>query len=604
MTSHTDKKGNDSPLNEPSHLREYLEYYKTLSSPGYGILVTGDWGSGKTFQVNEILNQDEIHYISLFGAQTTEEIYSAVYAKMHPLKSLTKGIANSANGAGIGPVNVGGLLSGVANAIIREQVNNDRILVFDDLERSKIDPNDLLGVFNKYIEHHNCRVVVLAHDKEITEVFKGIKEKVFGQTISIVPQTSKAFDSFTSKIKDPTTLRTITKLKPAILDIFTQSETHSLRILKHSLEDLIRLFGALTPEHKSNGTAILELTSLFLALSLEVRAGRIDELCIKDRSGSIIRHQMKVARKEKTSEIPKIYKASTRYKNIDISNKLLTDEVLTSMLFKGSYSDTSIQASLNKSLYFTSPEDLPAWLVFMKFDELSDKESHEAAEKLKIQFTNRELIEPGEMLQLFSLRFLLSEMGLISRNFSETEEDCKQYMEDLLSQHKIKPFAGYRDNFTTGYGGYAFWVEESYNKHFSRLNNYLKDTQIRAEKQRHPEIAKTLLTLISTDGDEFAGKISHTNGGKNDFATTDVLASIQPSDFVQEWMGSPAKNWRHISRGLEQRYSAGQLQTTLKSEKSWMKEVIILIDREIIKSKGIRKKRIERILPLSLRNMV
>ncbi|MFJ2709777.1 hypothetical protein ACIOZM_02680 [Pseudomonas sp. NPDC087346] len=603
MTSHTAKNGNDSTLNEPSLLREYLEYYKTLSNPGYGILVTGDWGSGKTYQVTEILDKDEIHYISLFGAQSTEEIYSAVYAKMHPMKSITKGIANSSNGAGAGPVNLGGLLSGIANAIIREQVDNDKILVFDDLERSKIDINDLLGVFNKYIEHHNCRVIVVAHDKKITDALKEIKEKVFGQTIPITPQTSKAFDSFTNAIKSPTTSATLTKLKPVILDIFDQSKTHSLRILRHSLEDLTRLFNALTNNHKSNEAAILELTSLFLALSLEIRAGRLDESSLKDRSGSIIRHRLKVSRKEKISKIPDIYTASMRYKNIDISNKILADDVLTSMLINGSYSETRIRECLNNSLYFTNPEDLPAWLVFMKFDELSDKESHDAAEKLKTQFTNREVIEPGEMLQLFSLRFLLSEMGLIPRSLSETEEDCREYMEDLLSQGRIKYIVDYRYNLPS-YGGYSFWVEDSYNKNFSRLNNYLKDVQNRAEKQRFPEIAKTLLSLISSNGEEFAEKISYTNGGSNEFASIDILASILPSDFVQEWMGSPAKNWRHISRGLEQRYSDGKISTTLKKEKSWMKEVVSLIDREIIKSKGIRKKRIERILPLSLRNMI
>ncbi|MNR14683.1 hypothetical protein D3C85_1311700 [compost metagenome] len=147
-------------------------------------------------------------------------------------------------------------------------------------------------------------------------------------------------------------------------------------------------------------------------------------------------------------------------------------------------------------------------------------------------------------------------------------------------------------------------MENSYTEHFSRINIYLKEVQIKAGKKRYPEFAKTLLTLISSDGEVFAEKISHTNGGQNEFAAIDVLASIPPSDFVQEWMGSPAKNWRHISRGLEQRYSGGQLETSLKSEKSWIKEVITIIDREKIKSKGIRKKRIERILQLSLRGMI
>lgn len=608
MTSQIEAADKTLPLDEPSHLKEYLDYYKTLSNPGYGVLVTGDWGSGKTHQVKEILNPNEMHYISLFGIQTTEEIYSSVFAKMYPGRSAAKDIANASNGSGAGPVNLGGLLSGVANAIIRESVNNDKIIVFDDLERSSVNTNDLLGAFNKYVEHHSCRVIVLAHDKKIAEEFKGIKEKVFGQTIAVIPQTSKAFDAFVGALKDHPDSTQIIGLKSEILDTFEQSETHSLRILKHSLEDLVRLFSALSPVHKANKDALLELTSLFFALSLEVRSGRIDELGLKDRSDKIIRFQMAASKKDPKTTTPKIYESYIRYKNIDIRSRILNDEVLTSILIKGSYSTANIQKSLNESFYFADPADLPAWQVFMNFDEVDDSVSHDAAEKLKHQFDNGQIIESGEILHLFSLRLLMSDMGIIPTNLEETEAACIKYMEDLLALDKMEPFTGYdlywEHSLSTGHASYVFWIEDSYKNHFKRLKDYLKEAQGRATKNRYPEFKKTLLNLITTDGKKFAEMISHTNGGQNRFASIDILSSIDPSDFVQEWMGSKAINWRHIARGLEQRYSSGQLSSTLKEEKNWLKNVINLIDQEKRKSKGIRRKRIERILPLSLRNMI
>ncbi|WP_458722854.1 P-loop NTPase fold protein [Pseudomonas brenneri] len=589
---------------DSSHLKEYLHYYKNLSSPGYGVLVTGDWGSGKTHQVTQILNHNEIHYISLFGTQTTEEIYSSVYAKMHPALAFTKDVANSSDGAGVGPVNIGGLFSGLANALIREQVKNDKILIFDDLERSKIDTNDLLGVFNKYIEHHECRVIVLAHDKKIADAFKGYKEKVFGQTIVITPQTSQAFDSFAENIKQPSTATTIKKLKPVILDIFNESETYSLRILKHSVEDLSRLLDLLTSAHKSNEVALIEFCSLFVALSLEVRAGRMEEADLKDRENTIFRYQMAVNREAKTAP-PPIKMAADRYKSIDLGNRILNDDVLTRLLIKGIYSKPLVHDSLNESLYFTKAADLPAWIVFMKFDELSESESRDAAEKLIKQFNSRDITTPGEILHLFALRFLLSEMTMIPRNLDQVEEDCKKYLDDLLDQKKIQPLRGLLQirgsGFSDSFGGYAYWVEESYKSNFSRVNDYFNEIKSRATKQNYPELAKILLKLMSSDGAKFAEKISYTNGGSNDYAYFDVMLSIEPIDFVQEWMGSPAKNWRHISRGLEQRYSAGQLATSLKSEKAWIVEVILLIDRERDKSKQIRKKRISRVLSDDLR---
>lgn len=600
---------NESPpktdsLCSQSHLKDYLEYYKQLTNPGYAVLVTGDWGSGKTHQITQILKEKEIYYISLFGSQTTEEIYSTVYAKMHPGLALTKNVAKSTDGAGAGPVNVGGLVAGLANAIIRDHVKNDKIIVFDDLERSKIDTNDLLGIFNKYVEHHKCRVIVLAHDKKIAETFKGSKEKVFGQTIVITPQTSQAFDSFAGDIKNTATAKIIKKLKQVILDIFNESATYSLRILKHSVEDLSRLLDILTSQHKSNEEALVEFSSLFVALSLEVRAGRLDEDNLRNRSDTIFRYQMAANRDPKTAR-PAIYDAVERYKSIDLGNRILNDNVLILLLVKGIYSTPLVHESLNESLYFTKAADLPAWMVFMKFDELSESDSRTAAEKLISQFEVRTTTTPGEMFHLFALRFLLSEMTLIPQSFEQVEEDCKKYIEDLLDQKKIQPLRAHLqvwgEAFSDGFGGFTYWVEESYKPHFSRVTGHFREAESRATVQSYPEFAKTLIALMSSDGAKFAEKISQTNGGNNEFANIEIMPSIKPIDFVQEWMGSPAQNWRHISRGLEQRYSSGQLSSSLKSERAWISEVIQLIDREKNKAIQIRKKRLSRVLSSNLR---
>lgn len=604
MKDETSDQSNESI--DCSHLKEYLNYYKNLSNPGYGVLVTGDWGSGKTYQVTQILDEKEIHYISLFGTQSTEEIYSTVYAKMFPALAFTKGVAKSTDGAGAGPVNVGGLVAGLANAIIREQVKNDRILIFDDLERSKIDTNDLLGIFNKYLEHHKCRVIVLAHDKKVAEAFKDSKEKVFGQTIVITPQTSQAFDSFVGDIKKEEISKIIKTLKAVILDIFDESQTYSLRILKHSIEDLNRLLELLTKTHTSHKTALTELSSLFIALSLEVRAGRLAAEDLQDRASTIIRYQMGAMRDPKVAR-PSIYNAVERYKSIDLGNRLLSDEAITSLLIKGIYNKSIVHQSLNESLYFTKAADLPAWKVFMKFDELSESESRYAVEQLIQQFDSRAITIPGEMFHLFAFRFLFSEMKIINKTLEQVEEDCKQYMDDLLSQKKIDPLRAHLkvwgDAYSNIYGNYTYWVEDSYKKHFSRTNAYFAETERKATALNYPKFAKQLIELIKNDGAKFAEKISYTNGGNNEFASFDIMPCIEPSDFVQEWMGSAAKNWRHISRGLEQRYSAGQLADSLKSERAWLIEVIRLIDREMNKATEIRKKRISRILSQNLRDL-
>jgi hypothetical protein len=593
---------------QKSHLETYLEYYKSLKNPNYGVLVTGAWGAGKTYQIKSIFPDEEIFYISLFGTQTTDEVYSAVYAKMFPLKSMARKTANTIDGTEldlqIAKFNIGGIVSGIVGAILREQVDADRILVFDDLERSSIPTKDLLSVFNKYIEHHACRVIVIAHDEKISTDLQDTKEKVFGQTIQIIPEISKAFDSFIERLEEPETQMLLRTIKTDILDVFKQSETHSLRILKHTLEDLSRLFEKLSEIHKAKKEAMRELCLLFLALSLEIRSGRLREQDLVDRSGAIIRFQMERSRNAEPSPIPPIYTANERYDRIDLGNRILKDEALINLLIKGIYTRSEIHESLDESLHFARISDLPPWLVFMKFDEVSDIDSNNAAGQLKEQFDRREIDDIGEMLHIFALRFLMAEMGMITANFQQTEADCKEYISDLLERDKLSPniIDPAYNEYPYAHKGHAFWVEDSYRLNFNMVLEHLAAARSKASKNLYPAIAKDLLKLVSADGALFARKISYTFSGDNTYARIDVLASIDPGEFVQEWMGSSASNWGYISRGLENRYLGIDHNSALKSEKNWLRKVVELLDHQRKNAIGIRKKRIERIVSQPLRD--
>lgn len=609
VTNNSATRDLSNQLGNTSHLLDYLNYYRSLSEPGYGVLITGEWGSGKTFQVDEILINEDKYYISLFGMQTPEEVYASVYAKMHPYKAKAKYAANATNGTEFGvlgfTLNLGSIASGVANAFLRESVKTDRVLVFDDLERTSMKTQTLLGIFNTYIEHHKCRVVVLAHDGKIADDLKETKEKVFGQTIEIIPQPSKAYDSFTSLLKEQDAANTAKELKDDIINIFHQSSTSSLRILKYALEDLSRLFKILSTEHKANKDAIKDICFLFLALNFEIRSGKLKQNDLMNRYDTIYKFKIQTMKPDEELVEPAIHEANSRHSNIDLSDHILKDEALINMLFKGHYIKKEIQDSLSESLYFAKPEDLAPWLLFMKFDEISDKRSNEAAEKLKEQFISRDICIPGEMLHLFALRLLFSEMGLITATFDQTEIDCKKYIDDLLEQNKIpaklEEENSWADEFIQSYNGYGFWVEDTYKQHFKNIINHLHTSQRLAGRKLIPNISAELLKLVTSSGKQFAEKISQTFSGNNTYARIEILTAIPPIEFVQEWMGSQPEHWRHISQGLENRYSTGLLSNLLKNEKKWLADVIREIDIVYKRETPIRKKRIKRALPQTLR---
>ncbi|HBL8879756.1 TPA: hypothetical protein LTW56_004562, partial [Enterobacter cloacae] len=173
------------------HLRSYLSYYNGLNNPKYAVLVKGEWGVGKTHLINSILKDNDKFYISLFGLTTIQEVHSAVFVKMYPTRSWMRKIlnlfGNSSMKANDITLTFGPLIGNIANALIKEKVDNSKPIVFDDLERSSIKLEDLFGAINKYVEHHGCKVIVIAHDDKLNKRLIDKKEKIFGQVIKVSP---------------------------------------------------------------------------------------------------------------------------------------------------------------------------------------------------------------------------------------------------------------------------------------------------------------------------------------------------------------------------------------------------------------------------------
>ena len=78
-----------------SHLKKCLDNYTALNGPGYAVLVTGAWGTGKTYQVQECIPEDERCYVSLYGVQTVEQLHSDVAVANALSMARTKMMPNS-----------------------------------------------------------------------------------------------------------------------------------------------------------------------------------------------------------------------------------------------------------------------------------------------------------------------------------------------------------------------------------------------------------------------------------------------------------------------------------------------------------------------------
>lgn len=594
-----------------SNLEEYLVYYKDCKKPGYAILVTGDWGVGKTFQIMHAIPEEQRYYVSLFGLHTTDEVVSEVFASMFPTQAkLRKAISavkdTTVEVGGIGTMALSGLVSGVANAFLRQQIKNDRVIIFDDLERCSLCLKEILGVINLYVEHHGCRVVVIAHDEKLTSEFVDAKEKLFGQTIRVEPQIDSAFKKFVAEFVKEQNFKFFENHMAEIIETFNCSGIGSLRILRHVIEDLARLQNVLSGNYLQNDDAMVELVRLFSALAIEVRRGRIGQEELRERAHVRIAYEVKKLNgksKNIEPEKPRFVVAAEQYPSINFGSTLLTDEALIQMLIHGRFDQDLIRCSLDNSAYFIKPKEAQPWMVFMQFGELEDEVAETAMRQLMEQFKARKITNPGEILHLFSLRLMMAENGLLEKDYAAVTSECRSYVDDLVSAEKL-PSIDLEERFdpflSRGYCGYAYWVSDAYRKYFNDLMGYLFDAQKTVLRTKFAGLSDELVSLVEEDGDGFYNKVCFSGKG-GVYASIPILATISPVRFVSAWMRSHPSNWYSIQQALIDRYQGGRIKYDLKEEANWIQDVITLLENDASAAKGIRKVRINRVIPLSLK---
>lgn len=202
------------------HIANFLDGYLNASSkPDYAVLITGDWGSGKTHFIKKYLGGDKkiikdwltdcekhiVLYVSLFGAKSRADMDGRILEKLHPIlksekiKVFTSSFPIIGMIAGVSSPVPGGAAIGeqmgkdlqcftetFVKSLLKEKQEKDfknLVVVFDDVERADMPLPELLGYLNEYVEHLHVPCILLADEnvwKEINESQKIHQKKITG----------------------------------------------------------------------------------------------------------------------------------------------------------------------------------------------------------------------------------------------------------------------------------------------------------------------------------------------------------------------------------------------------------------------------------------
>ena len=202
------------------HIADFLDGFLNVSNkPDYAVLITGDWGSGKTHFIKKYLGGDKkivenwltdcekhiVLYVSLFGTKSRADMDSRVLEKLHPIlmskkiKVFTSSFPIIGMIAGASSPVPGGAVVGerigkdfqcfteaFRESLLKEKQEKDfknLVVVFDDVERADMPLPELLGYLNEYVEHLQVPCILLADEnvwKEINESQKIHQKKITG----------------------------------------------------------------------------------------------------------------------------------------------------------------------------------------------------------------------------------------------------------------------------------------------------------------------------------------------------------------------------------------------------------------------------------------
>ena len=167
--------------------------YATDDRYQQAVLIDGDWGSGKTYYIQETLlprlkdyfeaNPDlkrSVFYISLYGKENFSQIMDEIYAasledyfdekfgdgkgeKIHRGMNFAVKLLST----GLKYFNID--TADLPKPSEFKKLKN-AVLIFDDLERCNIDVNQLFGFINSLVEHNSIKVIIVANQIEIGKV--------------------------------------------------------------------------------------------------------------------------------------------------------------------------------------------------------------------------------------------------------------------------------------------------------------------------------------------------------------------------------------------------------------------------------------------------
>ena len=598
--------------------KEYLNYFIESRNPNFAVMLKGKWGAGKTYFIKgiieewnnkQVISKSEVNlkpiYISLNGVSKKREIVESLKAQITPLLyskgakfaiGILKGFFKSAlkidfdyddDDEKDGSINMGFDSISIFKSS-NEKIKGNRILIFDDIERCKIPIDELYGYVNDFVEHSECKVILVSDEKRIEEEkiknskskyeYSVFKEKIIGQTFEIKPDTELAVDFFINSVSS-NIKPSLEESKDLIIKIFEVSEKENLRVLQRAIYDYERLFkfidSKLTDDSEKFKILFNNYLAYFLIYFLEIKTGNKDI--------SSFQQLLFASNNEKDNNFSHYEEIVATYGLIH-SSKLFTPENLTDFISNGNYENLTNEIN-NSSIYATGRKE-KEWEKLWYWKLLDDDDFSKLLEKVTTDFFQTNEFHITEILHISGIIFSLIDTNLY---FDKTKEEVVSRAKFLIDQLDLSEFKDSRGFSFLTWGSWQKAYASDKTTEFKSILDYTQKKLDEIKVEKSSQIIEDIFYgLTNTNIDDLYHQVrNYDDNLENIIEKTPMLSKLEPRKFAEVIFSLNNEAIFRFIQFIEYRYFPEKTYTnrTIEKQQSEEKDTLIelssLIEREM-----------------------
>lgn len=575
-------------MSDNRHIRDFLEYYCIkMIRPGFGVIIKGPWGAGKTYLVKEILDQmaadlPRYVYISLYGVRNTRDIDGEIFRQIHPVLGSPKmafaGRVMKGFLRGTLKIDIDGdskedasISMQLPDANIMDAFSKpDRILVFDDLERCSMPLVDALGYINYFIEHLQSKVIVIANEEEIYnnekadgfERYSRVREKLLGRSFEIVPSFDSAIESF-KKCVDNKVEAIITNVHNEMRQLFRSSSHTNLRSVRHCLQDFEHIFLMLPARVSGHREAMQQLLKVMLCLYLEYRAGTLSREAIETLGPSAY-----FSRVTKGDAAPSI---TEKYLSVNFTVPMFQGKTWANILIDGIFDRTSMESDLFNCKFFVD-SSRPSWIELWYWNNIEEKRFNELLTRVESDFVMGWINDPGHFLHVVGILMFFSRAGLASLSLEDivtVGRSCLSAMAVFVDMDDQSNLYDFERGFSGGLGFHS-----SDDPDFRALIDHFQHEIVIARTLRYPKLAAELSESMSRGDAGFFKDIMYGSEYNGRYWDVPIFKYVDVDDFVQRFRALAPEAQRAVIRALRERHTKNPYADKISEEIPWIRSVV------------------------------